>query len=160
MAGRQKLKIRVYNNQGYFIEEYSSQTECLFKYFPKDIGKRPLLFHTVKIFSLYHNKELIIRYGTIDNEYYFFDQAVYREDVVYIHKIAISKYCKHNEKEKIIEVYNIQNEKIAEFKSLRLLTKLMPHINQSLISRELNKKNKNIKRHKGFEEDLFFKYKD
>lgn len=160
MAGRQKLKIRVYNSQGHFIEEHSSQTECLFKYFPKDVSKRPLLVHTVIIFSLYHNKELIIRYGTIDNEYYFFDQAIYREDVVYIHKIATSKYCRQNEKEKIIEVYNIQNEKIAEFKSLRLLTKLMPHISQSVISRQLDKKNKKIKRHKGLEEDLFFKYKN
>jgi hypothetical protein len=32
------------------------------RYFPKDIYKRPLLVHTVKIFSLYHNKELIIKY--------------------------------------------------------------------------------------------------
>ena len=155
MAGREKKQIRVYNNKGEFIESFDSQTDCLNVYFP---SKRPLLVHDIKVFSLFHKKEIKTKYGTIDNELYFFDKAIYREDVIYIHRIAISKYCK-KEKEKAVEVYNIQNEKIAEFKSLRLLTKMMPHLNQSVICRELNRKNLNVKRHKGLEEDLFFKYK-
>lgn len=159
MAGRKKKQIRVYNNEGKFIETFDSQTDCLKIYFPNDISKRPLLVNNIKILSLYHKKEINVKYGTIDNKLYFFDKAINRDDVVYIHKISISKYCK-KEKEKTIEVYNIQDEKIAEFRSLRLLTKMMPHINQSVINRQLNRKSLNVKRHKGLEEDLFFKYKN
>lgn len=159
MAGLPKKEIRVYNNKGEFIEEFSSIIECRKSYFKEDKGKRPLLTKNISFFSLYKNKMLNIKYGYINN-FYFFDETVNRDDIRFLDKIRLSDFCKKIDyNQKPVEVYNLLNEKIAEFKSQRLLLKCMPQVSEVELSHDLNKITKHTHRHTGSKLNLYFKYK-
>lgn len=91
MSGKAKVEIFVYNNKGHFIESFDSQTSFRKQYFPEDIGKRPLLIHKERFKSLYKKEDIQIRYGC-NNDLYFFEERVYREDVVFLDRIHNSEF--------------------------------------------------------------------
>jgi len=157
MAGREKKQIYVYSlKDGSFVESFETQTECLKKHFPKDISKRPLLIHSFRIATSKNKEKQTIKFG-INENFMFFEERIYRDDVVFLFRIYNSEYCKKEKESKEIEVFNLLGEKIAEFKNLRLLTKLMPFVNASKLTRKLNGISKNVNRHNRL--GLFFKYK-
>ena len=156
MAGKIKKKVFVYTKFGYFIQEFESQLDFLKFYY--DNNNRGLVFKYSQKFETIDNILETIRYGIFD-EFFAFEKRMNRKDILFLQEIHNSEFCKKIDlRKKEIEVFNLCGEKIAEFKSLRLLSKMLPHIPISTIWGHLNEKNKGIKR---FTTDceLFFKYK-
>jgi hypothetical protein len=158
--GRVPIGIRVYNNKGTFIEKFESMSAFRKQYFSEDKGKRPIFNRKRTIFSNYKGKEITLKYGVINNEYYVFTETVYRDDVRHLHAVENSPFCLNNtSSDKIIEIYNINNEKIGEVISQNILTKLLPNVYPSKISTQLSSSGLKVKRTPGLGEELIFKYK-
>jgi hypothetical protein len=152
MAGRTPKKVYVYDDKGHYICMFNSMQEFRKVYYPEDgIFKRPLFVHEELEFKYHYMKDLELIAVT--------DRSIGRDRIKNIITIHESDYCKKEDnspQSKAVQVFNLKNELIAEFKTARLLTKLMPHIHQSTISKHLN--NKPIK---NFNElGLYFKYKE
>ena len=151
MAGRQPHKVYVYDDQGIYICMFDNMVDFRKVYYPKDTNKRPLFVHEELGFKYHYMKDLELIAVT--------DRSIGRDRLKNIIIIHESEYCKKEDNSphsKAVQVFNLKNELIAEFKTARLLTKLMPHIHQSTISKHLN--NKPIK---NFNElGLYFKYKE
>lgn len=150
MAGRKPHKVFVYDNQGKYICMFDNMVDFRKVYYPKDTSKRPLFLH----------EELDVKYHYMnDIELIAFTSRTNRELIKRIIAIHDSEFCKKEDNyadNKAVQVFNFKNELIAEVKTARLLTKLMPHINQSTLSRHLN--TEHLKTHNDL--GLFFKYKD
>jgi hypothetical protein len=151
MAGRQPHKVYVYDDKGIYICMFENMVDFRKVYYPKDTNKRPLFVHEELGFKYHYMKDLELIAVT--------DRSIGRDRLKNIITIHESEYCKKEDNSphsKAVQVFNLKNELIAEFKTARLLTKLMPHIHQSTISKHLN--NKPIK---NFNElGLYFKYKE
>jgi hypothetical protein len=151
MAGRQPHKVYVYDDQGIYICMFENMVDFRKVYYPKDTNKRPLFVHEELGFKYHYMKDLELIAVT--------DRSIGRDRLKNIIIIHESEYCKkedNNPHSKAVQVFNLKNEVIAEFKTARLLTKLMPHINQSTLSRQLN--NQPVRNHN--ELGLYFKYKE
>lgn len=156
MAGRKPVNVYVYDLDGVFICTFDSMVAFRAVYYPDDKFKRPLFVKR----ELGVHYELIRECGVIA-----YRERVFRDDTKFLIAIENSEYCKAEDnalKNKPIQVFNLKNELVAEFKTLRLATKMMPHISQATISRHLiNSETKtysyNPKRHT--EVGLFFRYK-
>jgi len=150
MAGRKPKKVYVYDIKGTYICMFENMMEFRKVYYPKDIFKRPLFIHK----ELGYNYEYMEDLELIA----FVDKSIGRDRIKYLVAIHNSEYCKkidNSSNTKVVQVLNLKHEVIAEFKSVRLLTKLMPHFNASTIYRQLTKE----PTHSFNEEGLFFKYK-
>lgn len=150
MSGRNPNKVYVYDEEGKYICMFESMVEFRKVYYPEDVGKRPLFTHE-ELGVKYHYMEDIQLIAVTD-------RSVGRDNLKKIMAIHNSEYCKKQDHvdTKTVQVFNIKNELIAEFKNQRLLTKMMPHINESTVSRQLN--NKNVKSYNKL--GLLFKYKE
>jgi len=151
MAGRQPHKVYVYDDQGIYICMFDNMVDFRKVYYPKDTNKRPLFVHEELGFKYHYMKDLELIAVT--------DRSIGRDRLKNIIIIHESEYCKKEDNSphsKAVQVFNLKNELIAEFKTARLLTKLMPHINQSTLSRQLN--NQPVRNHN--ELGLYFKYKE
>ena len=152
MAGRQPRKVYVYEDNGTYVCMFDNMVDFRKVYYPEDgIFKRPLFIHEELEFKYHYMKDLELIAVT--------DRSIGRDTIKRIIAIHDSEYCKKedsNSQSKAVQVFNLKNELIAEFKTARLLTKLMPHIHQSTLSRNLN--NQPIKSHN--ELGLYFKYKE
>lgn len=150
MSGRNPNKVYVYDEEGKYICMFESMVEFRKVYYPEDVGKRPLFTHE-ELGVKYHYMEDIQLIAVTD-------RSVGRDNLKKIMAIHNSEYCKKQDHAdtKTVQVFNIKNELIAEFKNQRLLTKMMPHINESTVSRQLN--NKNVKSYNKL--GLLFKYKE
>jgi hypothetical protein len=152
MAGRQPQKVYVYDDQGTYICMFDNMVEFRKVYYPEDgVFKRPLFVHEELGFKYHYMKDLELIAIT--------DRSAGRDTLKRIIAIHESEYCKNedsNPQSKAVQVFNLKNELIAEFKTARLLTKLMPHIKQPTLSRHLN--NQPVKSHN--ELGLYFKYKE
>lgn len=150
MAGRKPHKVFVYDEEGTYICMFDSMSDFRKVYYPKDMSSRPLFLHE-ELGSQYHYME--------DLQLIAFNSRVYRDTIKKIIAIHNSEYCKkedHESGKKPVEVYNLKNELIAEFKNARLAVKLMPHITANTIYRQLaGPKVKTLN-----EAGLFFKYKE
>lgn len=150
MAGRKPQRVFVYDEEGKYICMFDSMVDFRKVYYPKDLFKRPLFTH----------EELSVKYHYMDDiELIAFSSRTNRDLIKRIIAIHNSEYCKKEDNDtdkKSVEVFNLKNELIAEFKTARLLTKLMPHINQATLSRHLNTKDIHAQNILG----LFFKYKE
>ncbi len=151
MAGRKNHNVLVYDFNGEFIIGFNSISEFRKNYYSKDNGIRPIFNH----------KELGERYHIVyDLDLIAVENKIGRLKIKKILKIINSDFCKAEDNiksKKSVVVYNLKGEIIAEFKTLRLLTKLMPHISQTTINNHLNKRHlmdENLK------VDLIFKYKN
>jgi hypothetical protein len=159
--GRVPIGIRVYNNKGTFIEKFESMSAFRKQYFPEDVGIRPIFTKKRTIFSNYKGKEIALKYGVINNEYYVFTETIYRDDVRHLHAVENSPFCVNSKSsDKIVEIYNINNEKIGEVISQNILTKLLPNVSQHKISTQLSSSGLKVKRTPGLGEELIFKYKN
>ena len=149
MAGRNPNHVFVYDNQGIYICMFESMVKFREVYYPNDIGKRPLFNHEELGIKYHYMEDLKLIAVT--------DRTAGRDLLKRIIVIHNSEYCKKDDlyNNKAIQVFNLKNELIAEFKNQRLLHKLMPHINQATVSRHL--KNKSVKTYNRL--GLFFKYK-
>lgn len=152
MAGRQPRKVYVYEDNGTYVCMFDNMVDFRKVYYPEDgIFKRPLFVHEELNFKYHYMKDLELIAVT--------DRSIGRDTIKRIIAIHDSEYCKKedsNPQSKPVQVFNLKNELIAEFKTARLLTKLMPHIHQSTLSRHLN--NQPVKTHN--ELGLYFKYKE
>lgn len=155
MSGRKPVSARIYDVQGTFIESLPSLSEVRKKYYPEIKGKKLIFIHTITFYSTYHEKNITVKYRKINDELYVFDQAIYRNDVVYLDKIINSPYCNIVEN-KPVEVYNLQNVKIAEFASPTMVFKCMPQIPDSVIYNQLNRSESSPA---SSYKELIFKYK-
>ena len=152
MAGRQPKKIYVYNDEGVYICMFINMVEFRKVYYPKDgIHKRPLFNHEELSYEYHYMKDLKLIAIT--------NRSLGRDNIKRIVAIHDSEYCKKEDNDveaKAVQVFNLKNELIAEFKTARLLTKLMPHISQTTLSKHLNADN--IKTYS--ESGLYFRYKE
>jgi len=153
MTGRKPHKVYVYDDQGTYICMFNNMVEFRKVYYPKDgIYKRPLFVHEELNFKYHYMKDLELIAVT--------DRSIGRDTLKRIIAIHDSEYCKKedsNPDTKPVQVFNLKNELIAEFKTARLLTKLMPHINQATLSKHINN-TKPIKTYNDL--GLFFRYKE
>ena len=151
MAGRKPNEVFVYNSDGTYICMFDSMVDFRKVYYPTDISKRPLFVHEELGFKYHYMKDLELIAVT--------NRSIGRDRLKNIIIIHESEYCKKEDTipdVKAVQVFNLKKELIAEFKTARLLTKLMPHINQATLSRHLN--NKSVKNYN--ELGLFFRYKE
>lgn len=146
MSGRKAQKVFKYTKDGVYIKSYDCINDFRKEMYPEDIAPRPIFTHKV-LGQEYHRG----RDGSMT-----FKVRTYRDDVKYMVAIIDSEYCRDIDKNKPIEVLNIKQEVIAEFKNVRLLTKLMPHISDATIYQQLNR-NTNKSRYSS--SGLFFRYK-
>jgi hypothetical protein len=153
MAGRQPRKVYVYEDNGTYVCMFDNMVDFRKVYYPNDIGKRPLFVHKELGFEYHYMEDLELIATT--------DRSAGRDLLKRIIAIHNSEFCKKEDNEsskKPIEVFNLKNELIAEFKNSRLLLKMMPHIAGPTLSSQLN--NDSIKRRTYTECGLFFKYKE
>jgi hypothetical protein len=146
MAGRLKIKCYEYNPEGKYLQEYESIQEVRAKYFPDDLGKRPLLET---------GKE---DYFQLDNENFIANYRIGRDNLRKLEKIRNCLYCStnNNRDDKEIEVFNLRGELIATFKNAyitSLITKIPSStLHHRLYSRDKSKNTQN-------RDNLVFKYK-
>lgn len=110
MAGRPKMKMYEYDNNGKFIQIYETQQDVFNKYYKG--RKRPLLRE---------GKE----YGILPNGHYICDKQIGRDRIQKIQRIEGSKYvARASEKKRPVAVYNLAGEKIATFRSIYMASVL------------------------------------
>jgi hypothetical protein len=130
MAGLKKINIYEYNIDGSFHCKYDSLAEYSKKHY--DNSKYPT----------FRNKKIEgFEYNIIKDLVSFKNERPGRKRVQLIVKMHNSELI-NDVCNKAIEMVNLRNEVIAEFKSVIILTKLMPNISQSTIHHHLNDKKK------------------
>lgn len=146
MAGRIPIQCFEYNLKGKFIREYTSIQEVREKYFPNDIGKRPLFSPGKEDYFISPNNTIIANY------------RIGRNKIRKLERIRKCPYCKNykNTDDSPIEVFNLKGEKIAEFKNAYILS-LMTGISQRTIWDRLNVQS--LKNNKPNSDNLEYKYK-
>ena len=149
MSGRPSIKVHMYNGKGGYIQSFESLAHFRKKHFPNDIGKRPILIYKELGIDYYYNKEF---------DYIIMSVRPGREKIKHIVAIHTSEYCKKqdDDDQKPIQLLNLRGDVIAEFKSQRLLYKLVSAISQENATRSLKRtaKRSNINSSK-----LFVQYK-
>lgn len=143
-AGLEKIKLYHYDANGNFLKTYNSCAELREEHFPVEPGKRPL----------FNNKRWeLFKYDILPDNSFYSDFRIGRDRLFKNERIFNSKLCVNNSTDNIpVEAYNLQHEKIGEFKSV-YIAHLLTKINQATINRSA----KNGKG-KGFDE-IYFKYK-
>lgn len=153
MAGRKPTRVYVYNEEGEYICMFENMQEFRDVYYPSDIGKRPLFNHEEFGVEYHYMEDL--------NLIAIHDRSNAGRDLLRrIIAVHNSEYCKKKDNhpdEKIVQVLNLKEEVIAEFKTQRLLLKLMPYVSEATLSRQLNLSTHKKKFNKN---GLFFRYKE
>lgn len=157
MSGRKPIEVFVYDLQGKYICKFENMTMFRNVYYPADEFKRPL----------FRKKELGVNYEIVQEaDVIAYQERVNRDITRQLMAIVNSEYCKdedYADNKRPIQVFNLKNELIAEFKTVRLLTKMMPHIHANNISRHIisnAQEERKKKRRKFTSIGLFFKYKE
>lgn len=145
MGGKKPIKVYEYAFNGEYIKSYDNINEFRRLNYPDDKGKRPL----------FNYKFREIKYHMLEDSIAFIKRPG-REAIRLVIAIHNSQYCKQTEYDNPIEVFNLKGEKIAEFKNQRLLNKLLPQFNDSIINRQLKSTRKQCLNNMG----LYFKYKE
>lgn len=152
MAGRAPIKVYIYRFDGKYLGFFDNITMFRGVYFPEQHYKKPL----------FTKNELGCDYEILDDcEIVAVQEKIGRETIKKIVAIDKSEFCKNEDNfsaRRPVQVYNMKGELIAEFKTQRLLTKMMPHINQPTLTRQLKKGGSTFHAH--LTTELFFKFKD
>lgn len=149
MAGREKIITHLYDEKGVYIQSFESMAQFRALYFPEDIAKsRPIFRHREFGIDYHYNKDL----GII-----LLKERPGRERIKQIISVHNSHYCKRtDDADREVQLLNLRGEVIAEFKSQRILSKLVPFLPDSHITNSLKSKNvRNIVKH-----ELFIRFKD
>lgn len=147
MGGRRPIKVYTYTLKGKYLNTYESVQEYRKIYYPEDVSKRPCFVKKVKNIPY-----------EISGDKISFQERPGKDMIRFIVAVDSSEYCKGSDEtdNRVIEVYNHLGVKMAEFRNQRLLTKMMPHISQGTLSRQLNSSKKVSLKVIG----LYFKYKE
>lgn len=139
MSGRPKIKIHQYDKDGKKIKMWEHMQALKNHYFKG--AKYPMFVRN----DVYHE----LPDGT-----YACKEAIGRDKLMKVIKINNSQFIdKERSTDKKVEVYNLLNEKIAEFKNIRIAVK-MTGISQATIHHQVNNG-----KNKGLHNDFLFKYK-
>lgn len=145
MAGREKVKCYEYSQTGKYLCEYESIQEVRAKYYKNDIGKRPLFRDDSGYFKTPVNT-------------FIANHRIGRHKLMQLEKIKNCPFCTYRNgvQDKPFEVFNLKNEKVAEFKDIHTASLLL-NISYKTIWCRLN----NIALLKKFmnRDNLDFKYK-
>lgn len=150
--GRSQKQIYEYDLEGKLIKTYESQNEFRKFYFPEDKGVRPIF--TKKIIGYEFR---ITPINTIA-----MSERPYRDNVRFLYRVYKSELCNFKntlQSNKPIQMFNLKNELIAEFKSLSVAKYLLKEdFRLGTIYSQLNTR-KGIGNY-DLENDYYFKYKD
>lgn len=147
MSGRPKQKSYQYDSNGKFIREFESIKEVQNIFYPNTKGiKNVFLNYTGN--RKYERESILLTSGDLLTKTRIGRDAVKKE----IKKIK-SPFTNVSNSEKVIEVYNLDNQKIAEFKGFYVLTKMIKTISPATIYNQLKRNNSYVLG------DLLFKYK-
>ena len=122
--GKEKVKVYQYNKDGKFIKEWDSQTELRSKYYSKNKGKYPIFRKD------FRPKDLVeFNISILPDETLVSDEKIGRIGILkfikryensYINRQARSGKYSDNR----INIYDLDNNKIAEFKDIDICSKL------------------------------------
>jgi hypothetical protein len=150
MGGHKPQEVIVYNTKGKYIRTFESISEFRQMYYPNTKGTVPL-FLTSELGEKYEYLDKLDLIGVLNK--------IGREKIKKILAIHNCTFCKNRDNlpsEQPIICLNRKGEIIAEFKTLRLLKKLMPHIPEPTLTHQLNNK-KNVGKNRYT--SLLFQYK-
>jgi hypothetical protein len=155
MAGRPKVKVYAYSEEGPFLKAYPSMVEFRKDYYPTDSSKRPLFTYRERQVDYHYNAAEGVIATTARPG---------RELIKLIAAIHHSEFCKLQDtptitKQKAVIVKNLRGEIIAEFSSRRLAVKMMPDFAQAITSQLRNVAGNLTKKSKMPMSGLNFDYK-
>lgn len=147
--GRAKIKVFEYDLEGKYLRKWDSENDFRNNYYSSDLGKRPIFEKEVNGFKYHitYNDTIALR------------ERPGRDFIKFIIRVDKSKFCnmRNNESsEKPIRMFNLKNELIAEFSSLRLC-ELLLNIPRATIVSQLSR---GLKKTKGLTGDYYFEYKN
>lgn len=144
-SGREKQKLYHYDKNGNFIKVFDSHQDLRKEYFQYIENKRPL----------FNNKRWkIFKYDKLPDETFYSNYRIGRDNLLKNERIFNSKLCVNNSKdEKVVEMYNLENVKIAEFKS-SYIASIVTGIDLATIQRAVLQGKKKPKN------DFYFKLKN
>ena len=142
MAVLPKQKIYQYDTNGKFLKTYESKSELLKSY-------------SMTKGNLFGGKE----YRRLPDNTYVTFKRIGRDRIVNLVRIDNCPYChKSDPRSRTVEVYNLRNEKIAEFDSISTCAK-MTGFNHSIILRQCNNPKTSHFRKTAPTGNLIFKFK-
>jgi hypothetical protein len=142
MAGRPKMKMYEYDQNGRFVCEYPTQYEVFVKYY--EGKKRPLIRKGEQ-------------YAILPNGHFIANYRIGRERLMYYEKAKASKYVSTaGEIRKNVVAYNLLGERVATFRSVHMAA-LITGIGRSTIVAALRPSSKR-KTTKSL--DLLFRYEE
>lgn len=153
MAGRAPIKVYQYDANGKYMKEWACTNDVRRAYYPDDKGRRPLFEESRAPYKgkpypkkEYHN----LPDGTFVSKY-----RIGRDRIIQLERIANSPYCyQDNSKSKVVEVYNMEGKKIANFRNATLAS-MLTGIDVATINSQCNQG----KGKKYTKSGLLFKYK-
>jgi hypothetical protein len=132
MAGREKMKLYVYNLKGEYLHMFNSQVEFRDHYYSTDIAKRPVLTFSELGYSYHYNEA---------RDILAFQSRVGKGIVKRVNAIHNSKYCCKQDTSEVtnipVEILNDRGDVIAIVKSQHLVSVLIPSLPQPSVSRFL-----------------------
>lgn len=147
--GRTKIKVFEYNLEGKYLRKWDSESEFRSNYYSSDSGKRPIFEKELKGFKYHitHNDTIALK------------ERPGRDFIRFIIRVDKSKFCnmRNNQgAEKPIVMFNLKDEAIAEFSSLRLCELLLNIPRETIVSQL----SRGFKKTKGLTGDFYFEYKN
>lgn len=149
MSGRAKQPTYQYSAEGKFLKKWECQADVRAYYFKGDVGKRPFYFNN-------KTQKYDANYQKLPDGTYISNYRIGRNNLLKQLRVDNCKFCKHNIRERGIEVFNLLNEKVAEFSSLKTAN-LLTGIDEAIIYSRC--KNKPGVRFKPNFDNLIFKFK-
>jgi hypothetical protein len=146
MAGRQKIKCFEYSEDGKYLREYGSIQEVREKFYIGDNGKRPLFRDNSGYFKT--------PIGT-----FIANHRIGRDKLMKSERLKNCPFCTYRtgiQDNKAFEIFNLKNEKIAEFKDVHKASLLLNLSYKNIWSR-LN--SISLSRKFTSRDNLVFKYK-
>lgn len=125
MSGRPKQRVYEYSKDGKFLGTYESQAEARGKYYPNDIGKRPLFEYD--------------DYHILNNENVLCRERLGRTGIKRLYKRLNNQFI--TDETEPIKVINLDNEVIARFKNIRIAYRIT-NVPYGTIHSQLNSKKK------------------
>jgi hypothetical protein len=143
-AGLEKINLYQYSSEGKYLKCFNSCSELRAVYYSDIAGKFPLM--RGKRWELFEYEQLPD--GTFYSTY-----RLGKKNLLRCERIFKSKFCVNtSSSDKEVEVFNLNHEKIGEFKN-KYIADLLTGISHNKISHDIN-------RGKGIpKEEIYFKYK-